>query len=340
MLEKEFDGLQFLDLEGYNVRYPGSGRRFSLLMLRQLPHFLRIIRKEKAWLAHMMKIHHFSAIISDNRYGLYHNKAKSVFITHQLSVISGAGIWVDTILRKIHYAFINRFNTVWIPDAASKPFLSGKLGHPVPLPPQSCYLGPISRMIPMDTQEALDLMIILSGPEHQRTLLENIILAELRHFSGSYLLVRGLPEGNTQLPLEGHYHPQPAGSSMTDSPNTGSSITGPPFKKAAIVNYLDAEALNRKICSASLVICRSGYTSIMDLVKLKKKAILIPTPGQTEQEYLATYFEKQQIFLSARQDGFNLMKMMDHVKTFPFSFPSPDFSEYERVLSAFMQSLP
>jgi hypothetical protein len=255
-----------------------------------------------------MKIHHFNAIISDNRYGLYHPGVKSIFITHQLAIRTGAGRGADFILKQIHDHFIKQFTACWIPDVFSLPNLSGKLGHPAHLPSNSSYLGPISRMIPMETAGKLDLLVILSGPEPQRTLLENILMVQLQKFSGTYLLVRGLP-----------------GEEPTQNPQ--------------ILPYLDALALNRKLAEASLVICRSGYSGIMDLVKLKKKAILIPTPGQTEQEYLAIYLEKHYMFLRAEQKGFNLLESIQRASSFPFNLPDFDFNEYKTVLSRFIQSL-
>jgi hypothetical protein len=308
ILEKEFDSLNFLEIEGYNVRYSSNTKGFLLSVLSQLPRLSRVIRKEHAWLSHMMKIHHFNAVISDNRYGLYHPEIKSVFITHQLSIITGLGSRADNILRRIHFSYIKNFSACWVPDSFSSPDLSGKLGHPALLPAGTSFLGPISRLTSMISTEKLDLLIILSGPEPQRSVLEKMLLEQLQYFSGSFLLVRGLPEEE-------------------------------PSKTQYVVNYLDAKKLNLKLSAASLVICRSGYSSVMDLVKLKKKAILIPTPGQTEQEYLAKYLQNNHMFIRADQQRFNLAKSILKAKSFPFNIPDLDFNGYKTVLSVFIQSL-
>jgi UDP-N-acetylglucosamine transferase subunit ALG13 len=309
MLEKEFTGLEYIQIEGYNVRYGDKRGNLMSSILKQLPRLYTVIRRERAWLAEQMNLHHFDLVISDNRYGLYHPECYSVFITHQLNVISGLGIGADRILRKIHYSFLRRFNASWVPDAESSPNLSGTLGHPIELPENTTYLGPLSRMENLQAEAGPDLLIVLSGPEPQRSVLESTLLAQLTQYQGSWLLVRGLPAATT-----------------TELPHT--------------VNYLGTAALNQALCNAGMIISRSGYTSIMDLVKLQKKAILIPTPGQTEQEYLASHMEEQGVFLQARQKDFRLDESLKKAASFPFHKVLVDFSQYRSVLTRFIQSLP
>jgi UDP-N-acetylglucosamine transferase subunit ALG13 len=309
MLENEFTGLEFIGIEGYNVRYGDKKGSFTATILLQLPRLYGTIRRERTWLEEQMNIHHFDLVISDNRYGLYHPGCISVFITHQLNVISGLGVAADRMLRKIHYSFIKRFSACWVPDTAGSPNLSGILGHPGDLPESIDYLGPLSRLEPMPPDNKLDLLIILSGPEPQRSILESKLIAQLGQFKGSFLLVRGMPSA---LPTE------------------------IPFA----VNYLGSAALNQAISNAGMVISRSGYTSIMDLVKLQKKAILIPTPGQTEQEYLARHLDQQGIFMRAEQQSLNIEEILRKAASFPFNKVHPDFNQYRSVLSRFIQSLP
>ena len=309
MLEKEFTGLEYIQIEGYDVRYGDKKGNFITSILSQLPRLYSIIRRERAWLDEQMKLHQFDLIISDNRYGLYHPECYSVFITHQLNVISGLGVGADRLLRRIHYSFLRRFTACWVPDAEGNINLSGILGHPTELPEPTLYLGPLSRMENLPAKSSLDLLIVLSGPEPQRTILETILLSQLTKFQGDWLLVRGLPSAEE---------------------------TGIPYT----VNYLGTTALNQFLCDAGMVICRSGYTSIMDLAKLQKKAILIPTPGQTEQEYLATHLDEQGIFLRARQQIFQLDESLKKAESFPFQKVDVDFNQYRIVLSRFIQSLP
>jgi hypothetical protein len=309
MLEYEFNGLNYVQIEGYNVRYGSTSNHLAITILRQIPRLYGVIRREKAWLCDQMNIHGFDLVISDNRYGLYHPNTFSVFITHQLSIISGLGTVADYFLRKLHYQWIRRFNACWVPDAEGMPNLSGMLGHPAQKPPHTSYLGPISRLEPVPGNDRLDLLIILSGPEPHRTVVESILMVQLQSFTGSWFMVRGIPSEHPS------YHP-------------------------FIVNYMGKTALNQSISNAGMVITRSGYTSIMDLVKLQKKAILIPTPGQTEQEYLACYMHEQGVFMKAGQQSFNLQEALHQSSHFPFKKLQPDFHEYRAVLTRIMQSLP
>ncbi len=308
MLEQEFNGLIYVQIEGYNVRYGSTNNQLAITILRQIPRLYGVIRRENAWLCDQMNIYGFDLVISDNRYGLYHPKTFSVFITHQLSIISGLGSFADYLLRKMHYQWIRRFNACWVPDSAGIPNLSGMLGHPALMPPHTTYLGPISRLEPVPGNDPLDLLIILSGPEPQRTMLESILMVQLQSFTGSWFMIRGIPSE------------QPASN---------------PFS----VNYLGMAELTQAISNADMVITRSGYTSIMDLVKLQKKAILIPTPGQTEQEYLADYMQEQGVFMKAGQKSFNLQEVLHEASHFPFKKLNIDFHQYRAVLTRFIQSL-
>ncbi len=309
LLESEFNSLEYIQIEGYNVRYGEKKSKFIFITACTVTTTIPGDTPGTDLVEEQMKIHRFDAVISDNRYGLYHPGTRSVFITHQLAIISGWGSLADRILRQLHYRFIQKFDICWVPDVKGSASLSGSLGHPEVLPHSTVYLGPLSRMENIPPTEALDLLIILSGPEPQRTILEAIILPQLQHFNGSWLLVRGLPSEQT-VPL----------------PNT--------------VHYLGVAGMNQAMANAKMVITRSGYTSIMDLVKLHKKAILIPTPGQTEQEYLARHMKTEGIFMMADQQSFNLEVELNKASRFPFKTPDLDFLQYQSVLTLFVQSLP
>ena len=120
LLKSEFPQLIFLPLEGYNIKY-GKGRTgFMIKIIAQIPKILRAIKQENAWLKKIVEEHNVSAVISDNRYGLYHKRVFSVFITHQLCIKSTLGKWSEKILQQINYSLINRFNECWVPDVEAK----------------------------------------------------------------------------------------------------------------------------------------------------------------------------------------------------------------------------
>jgi uncharacterized protein (TIGR00661 family) len=309
LLKHEFPQLEFLPLQGYEIKYSRSKAWLPFRLLLQVPRILSRIKAERTWLKKLIVSHSIDVVISDNRFGLYHRKICSIYITHQLQ-IQTRFLLTDWCLQKFHYHFINKYNYCWVPDAPVEENLAGKLSHPSRLPiTRVTYIGPLSRMNNISPTSSHYLVCVLSGPEPQRSILESTLLGDLENISYKALLVRGLP-GETALPL---------------IKNTN----------VEIYNHLPTASLNEILAGAKWIICRSGYTSIMDLVKLKKPAILIPTPGQTEQEYLANYLESKKIFISDDQNHFDLNTVINKAEKFPFTQPAIDFEIYQIVLAHF-----
>ncbi len=292
LLRQEFPELPAVPLEGYRVRYQKAQHSFSLKLLTQAPKLLFTVRKENRWLQQVLKEHPIDIVISDNRFGLYTTRAYTVFITHQLAIKTGLGKWADIIARYINYRFINRFDVCWIPDYETGSSLAGELSHPTSLPGNCRYIGALSRVERKPRPKQYDLLIVLSGPEPARTDFENKLLKSLDRFRGKVLLVRGTTYG---APLKGTAH-------------------------ISFADLLTADALNDALNAADLVICRSGYTSVMDLVKLRKKAVLVPTPGQPEQEYLARRLHENEIFYSVAERDFELDHVLRNAARFPYTF--------------------
>ena len=156
-------------------------------------------------------------------------------------------------------------------------------------------------------------MIALSGPEPQRTIFENILLDQLQEFDAPVLFVRGLP-----------------GIAAEKKPGN---------KKIEIVNHLPSQDLCVAMQQSEIIISRSGYTTIMDLVKLQQPAILIPTPGQTEQEYLATYLLQQRMFYSVAQEKFSLKEALKKAAGFDCKEWAMDMDQYKKTVTDFVASL-
>ena len=114
---------------------------------------------------------------------------------------------------------------------------------------------------------------------------------------------------------------------------------GFPNTNITIKSHLSSGELNEAIEQSVMVISRSGYTTIMDLVKLGKKAILVPTPGQTEQEYLAAHLLQQKMFLTIPQEKFDLTAALEQAAGFPFNIPDMDMNQYKSVIKEFAESL-
>jgi hypothetical protein len=290
LLQTDFSSLSFLELDGYGVNYSSQGRSLPWKILAQAPSLWNRMRKEHNWLHKVNKIHRFHGIISDNRFGLYHPEIKSVFLTHQLAIKTGLGSWANNWVNRQNRQIIERFNECWVPDWPGEENLAGELSHPATPPKQVKYIGPLSRLEMVETPEKLGLLIILSGPEPQRSILESKILEQLSQADEKFVLVRGLSAEENPI-----HHP-----------------------KGIILNHLGSEELAKKIASAEFVICRSGYSSIMDLVKLGKPMILVPTPGQAEQEYLFNQMLTKGMAIGASQDTFNIIELLHKARSFSF----------------------
>jgi len=315
LLQQEFPQLEFVPLPGYKIKYSKNKRWFLLKLLIQFPGVLYSLLREHRWLNKVKQELHLSAVISDNRFWLFNRSIVSIYITHQLSVKTGNKL-SDKIATQIHSNISKNYTQRWIPDFGIKKNLAGGLSRTVKLRQSDLFLGCLSRFEKKTGSEITnDLLVILSGPEPQRTIFENLLLDQLGDFGGRVLFLRGLP-GQVAVP--------PGGMSTNN---------------IVIKNHLPSAELNEAIEKSSMIISRSGYTTVMDLVKLGKKAILVPTPGQTEQEYLADHLLQQKMFLTMPQEKFDLKAALQQASSFPFDIPVLDMNQYKSVIKQFAESL-
>lgn len=313
ILKKEFPDLQILPLKGYKVQYASSKGWFLPKIICQLPYISSIISYEHEWLKKVVTEHHIDAIISDNRLGLYHQNTPCVYITHQLFIETGFHV-LNRHVQALHFKYINRYSCCWVPDAADDDNLAGKLSHPARLPTTPVkYLGPLSRFQNESVPKINDILILLSGPEPQRTIFENILLRQLKSYKGEVILVRGLPS------------------------DTKAEIFTP--SNVTCLNHLSAARLNRVILESKMIITRAGYTTIMDLVSLQQSAILVPTPGQCEQEYLADYLTGRGIFYSCSQQNINLNEELIKANVFYNNASIKKYSFDETVVTKWLEDL-
>jgi len=311
LLKQEFPALTFLPLKGYRMKYSRKKYFLSWKILAQFPKILFTIYNEHKWLKKIVKENKIDAVISDNRFGMYHAAIPSVYITHQLLIKTGNTI-TERIAQRIHYYFIKKYNECWVPDFEVNG-LAGELSHPKKLPQKIKYIGALSRFELNDVKKKYDVLISISGPEPQRTIFEDQILNEMRPYTGKVLFIRGLPENDKEIKNENHL--------------------------VEIKNHLSAKQLNEAILQSGIIISRCGYTSIMDLIKLQKKAILVPTPGQTEQEYLAKHLMETKMFYTISQKDFVLQNALQQAHSFSFCLPEYNMEQYKNVIDEFVQSL-
>jgi uncharacterized protein (TIGR00661 family) len=274
LLRKEFPYLKFLELPSYHIEYAKNGKNFKWKLIHNLPNMIGAIMHEKQLVKTWISQYGIDGIISDSRLGVFSKSIPSVFITHQLQVMTGNTTWLTT---KLHQNIIKKYSECWVPDTPTTRNLAGDLSQLNKDSLKLRYIGPLSRMQKKDIPKKYDLMIILSGPEPQRGILEEKLKTEVLRFKGNVVFIKGVIQADQvkeQIDTICYY------------------------------NFMNSRQLEQTFNESDIVLCRSGYTTIMDLAKLNKKAFFIPTPGQYEQIYLAKKLKKEGLVPYADQDSF------------------------------------
>lgn len=311
LLQQAIPSAIFLPLKGYRIRYAKKSIFLHPILLLQIPKIIVSIINEYYWLKKTAKEIDFDLIIADNRYGFFHKKIKSVFITHQLAIQTGFK-WSNYLMQKINYAFINQFNGYWIPDMLPPINLAGKLSNPSKFPKgTSWYMNCLSRLknspnVRLKTKaKAITFLAIISGPEPQRTLLEHLIWQQGNTLHLPFVIVAGLPDKEQYEKSTQHGN---------------------------LYAHLSGDELVAQIQNAEYILCRGGYTTLMELIPFKKKLILIPTPGQTEQTYLANYWFEKKWAIFFEQEHFNLQNAL--LTASQFEFKSPPYLSFDPMALA------
>ena len=303
LLKNEFPNLEFIRFSGYDIKY-SSYLPMSLSMLFQAPKILINIKREHKLLQHFIDDYNVDGVISDNRFGLYSNKVPTVFITHQLQIQSTC--FLETI-RKFNYNYINKYDNCWIMDNETEN-LAGELSKPKTLPDNALFIGAHSRFKKEKQEKKYDLLGIVSGPEPQRTILEKGLIKAFKNKKEKSLIVLGKPEINKSECL--------------------GNLT--------IQSHLNSKDLNDAILQSDLIICRPGYSTVMDLAKLEKNAVFIPTPGQTEQEYLAKNLMQKGICFAQKQSKFDFELAIKETKKYTgFNNRKSHNTNWKEVFSVF-----
>lgn len=285
-LKQRYPELEVIKFPGYAPRYPVHGA-MVLKMISEMPEMKKQADKAHLFLEKLVTEKNIDLVISDNRYELWSVKAKTVFITHQLNIQTpGIGRVAKPALRQMIYSYIKKYYELWIPDVAGDNNLSGALSHISNYPVNNYhFIGPLTRfqyVEPQLPEKKVDLLILLSGPEPQRTILE-IKLKDQAYQSGlTTVILQGRTEESHQIKMG----------------------------NVEIFSHLPDEQFAGLIIRAENIICRPGYSSLMDLTWFGKKAIFIPTPGQTEQEYLAETLKQKGFYYYQKQKEFDLQKAL------------------------------
>ncbi len=278
-LQNELPDLKYLELPSYKIHYR-KGPVCSII--RQIPKIRQAIQLEHQSLLQYLKIHPQSILISDNRYGIYHRDSLNILITHQLNLYKPR--WARPLFENVINQLIKPFQHIWIPDFNNR-VLTGILS--MSTDPRIRFIDPLSRFSQGNSIGfQYDLAIVLSGPEPSRKHLEQKIIKQINTVNNlRIILVRGTVD-----------------STFYDTRNPGITIK----------NLVQSDELARILTQSSQVLCRSGYSSIMDLCKMNKTALLIPTPGQPEQEYLAHRMKSLGFAHVISQHDFDLKKILQY----------------------------
>lgn len=301
LLVNELPGIRLMSIPDMNIRYSRYIPQYWSIFI-QIPLVILSALREHFLLKKLVRDLQPDVIISDNRLGFWHHSVYSVYVTHQLRLrLPLAFKFLEPLGSRLHRMIINNYDLCLVPDLPGKENLSGRLSHDTILPGNALYIGPLSRFRAVEPSEVkMDLdqpyyCLILSGPEPQRSLLFRKVASSLK---GRRLVVLG-------------------GTAVTGAGQTDPDII--------FIKNPDTKTMRQVITGSTMVITRSGYTSIMELVSLGKGAVLIPTPGQTEQEYLGPYLDGRYGFLSLSQKEIKRLSSLierqspETVQTFPDS---------------------
>ncbi|MBK9271373.1 MAG: glycosyltransferase [Saprospiraceae bacterium] len=313
LLRLEFPHLPLYELVDYGMSYPTSNMYWNMLL--QFSKLHKAIFKEKKQIESICKKENIQLIVSDARFGASQKDISSVIVSHHLHLPLGSKLLEIMTDRWMRF-FYMKFDQLWIPDFENDSNLSGDLSH-LFHSDQHFFIGPVSRLRKMDLDPKFEICFLLSGPEPQRTYFEELLMAQFSALpDGNALLIRG-----TNLPRSLHYP-----------------------SNVEVIDLCSGESLNRLLCESRLIVSRSGYTTLMDLAVIKKQALLVPTPGQPEQEYLGRELWRKKKFLCVDQKNLNLSLHLSEALQYDgfsdFSSPDPLEDQLDNLLGKIFGSKP
>ena len=300
VLQQEVKECIFVDFPGYPIKYPQTRFFVTRFMLINFPQMLKAMKNEQNKLRILHEQHGFDLIISDNRFSLALQGVKSLLISHQLRYKLPWPIqrmeWLPEYFNYIHF---NKYHKIIVPDIDDRKSLSGELSHKMKyLPVNKLYYMGIFTELEDDVKEEpeiIDNLILISGPEPQRTKFEKIILDQVNKLEGRVVVALGIPEKNYKIRIG----------------------------NAEVYTYLNRNKISSYMRRAKLIISRPGYTTVMEMTATGKRGLFIPTPGQIEQMYLAKYYMENKWCYSTSQFDLNLRTAVKEAKTysgFPVNF--------------------
>lgn len=273
---KNIPDIEVIEVPSVKIFYASNGFLFYISMFLNAFKILILFFKNRLWLKNFLKKNSIDLIISDNNYGFYSKKIRSILIVHHINIILKPP-FLNTFVNCVNKFFINKFDEILIPD---DPFLrfTQHLSNPDTLKIPFSYIGICSQFQILNNKNyyltQYEVACILSGPEPQKSLLESIFIKTFSKTNLKTIIV-------------------------------GASVTKIISANLVVMPFSDSNFLKYIIQSSKIVVARAGYSTIMDLIYLKKTAILIPTPYQTEQIYLARRLWDLKFFAYCFQEKFD-----------------------------------
>lgn len=249
-----------INMSGYDFQFKGSNN-WNREIIRNAFKLFFSIKKENKTLHKLCKTLQIQCIISDHRYGFFHTKIPSFFVTHQVNLpLKG----VQKLVQRWHLKQLKKFTAIWVVDDSTSSY-AGKLSDSKNLSLNIFPIGIQSRFISKNTSNQIEpyILAVISGPfPYSLKLFEEI----LEYAKTTKTLVKCIVPTHLNLPKI------PSKNILFYSTN----------------NWKEIDELYHDCIG---VISRSGYSTLMDVETLQKKACLIPTPGQPEQLYLSKLHE-------------------------------------------------
>jgi len=289
LLKKELrDNASYVDIVDYPMLLSENARQFMAKSMIYWPLFIKRIESGLIKLNRLIEKKKYDLIVSDGRYDMYSKKIPSFFISHQIRIMNPLRIrMLETGSELFNKFFFKRFSGVIVPDYKENSF-SGDLSHNLRKIDENMlhYAGALSDFSKKTCKKDVDYLISISGPEPQRSMLEENISSQIQDLTGNIVMTLGKAEKTSEIKKE----------------------------KITTYSFLTKEKREDLLNRTKLVIARSGYSTIMDLGVIGTKALLIPTPGQIEQEYLSEYHNTLGTFYSVKQDEIDIKRDVDIAK--------------------------
>jgi predicted glycosyltransferase len=311
---KEVPGLSYIDFPGFRIKYSRWLPQYIVIFFTT-PLFIFRSIQEHYRLKTIIRNYKIDILISDSRIGLWNKRISTALVTHMMRVPHPRGLrFLENAGNPLVKIITGKFNFCLIPDLPGEVNISGKLSHCSDLPLNARYTGLLSRFGNHGkesdmVQKKYYCTVILSGPEPQKTILRDKLTEILKTTDKPSVILEGSPRGEIQRSVNGN-------------------IT--------FISHLPSSGFVKLIMESENIVTRSGYTTIMELISLGRSALLIPTPGQPEQEYLAEYLTGKGWFKTISQDALSPDTDISETKTY---FPAEMMTESEKLLNAALKEL-